>query len=63
MAEMNKAEETFNRLGLPITFRAMRPPFFEANAATLANLAAMGYTSNTTRIETDRLRAGQHARA
>ncbi|MDA0165957.1 polysaccharide deacetylase family protein [Solirubrobacter ginsenosidimutans] len=52
VAEMAKAEDTFNRLGIPITFRAMRPPFFEANAATLANLAAMGYTSNTARIET-----------
>ena len=52
VAEMNKAEETFNRLGIPITFRAMRPPFFEANAATTANLAAMGYTSNVSRIET-----------
>ena len=51
-AEMNKAEETFNRLGIPISFRAMRPPFFEANAATTANLAALGYTSNTARIET-----------
>jgi peptidoglycan/xylan/chitin deacetylase (PgdA/CDA1 family) len=51
-AEMAKAEDTFNRLGIPITFRAMRPPFFEANAATLANLASLGYTSNTARIET-----------
>jgi peptidoglycan/xylan/chitin deacetylase (PgdA/CDA1 family) len=52
VAEMAKAEDTFNRLGIPIAFRAIRPPFFEANAATTANLAAMGYTSSTARIET-----------
>jgi uncharacterized repeat protein (TIGR01451 family) len=53
VAELQKAESAFAAAGVALTGKVLRPPFFEANAATIANLSTtLGYMLTTQRIET-----------
>ncbi len=54
IAELQKGEAAFTAAGVALTNKVLRPPFFEANAATIANISTtLGYTVTTSRIETE----------
>jgi uncharacterized repeat protein (TIGR01451 family) len=53
VAEVQRTEDLFRRIGAPLTFKGFRPPFFEADARVQALITGLGYTLSLGAVQTD----------
>ena len=53
VAEVQRTEDLFRRIGAPLTFKGFRPPFFEADARVQALISGLGYTLSLGAVQTD----------